>query len=148
MMELPKETLDLIILSHLQQTRITGGQVRAPGILEPKERKIASSKFMLFGRQVCKATYLYAHGLSNKRYMNLCKHLDSNGVTPRVHKSAHRQPVNAFTVDETHEAVLFIRNFAEIHAMPLPGRMPRMKDFSVMMLPSNLTKAEIWNKYV
>ena len=42
----------------------------------------------------------------------------------------------------------FIQNFADCHAMPLPGRMPNMKDYSVMMLPSDMTKSGIWKNYV
>ena len=32
--------------------------------------------------------------------------------------------------------------------MPLPGKMPKMKDYTVMMLPSDVTKANSWRKYV
>lgn len=42
----------------------------------------------------------------------------------------------------------YIQNYADENAMPLPGRMPRMRDYTVMMLPSDTTKAEIWKKYV
>ena len=31
--------------------------------------------------------------------------------------------------------------------MPLPGKMPRMKDYTVMMLPSDVTKANLWRQY-
>ena len=31
--------------------------------------------------------------------------------------------------------------------MPLPGRMPEMKDYTVMMLPSDVTKYNLWRKY-
>ena len=46
--------------------------------------------------------------------------------------------------------VTFIQNsyFADFHTMPLPGRMPNMKDYSVMMLPSDMTKSGIWKNYV
>ena len=31
--------------------------------------------------------------------------------------------------------------------MPLPGRMPIMKDYTVMMLPSDVIKTNLWRKY-
>ena len=38
----------------------------------------------------------------------------------------------------------FITTFADCNAMSLPGRMPKMKDYMVMMLPSDVTKANLW----
>ena len=37
--------------------------------------------------------------------------------------------------------------FADCNAMSLPGRMPKMKDYTVMMLPGDVTKAYLWRTY-
>ena len=152
MSEIPPESLDLILLSHMQQTRLTPKQAKTTqktaSHTKVSERKIASVQFSLFGLQVCKKTYLFAHGVGEKRYRNLCKHFDVNGVTPRIHKNTRKVPHNACSAEQEKQVVTFIQNFADCHAMPLPGRMPNMKDYSVMMLPSDVTKSGVWNQYV
>ena len=152
MSEIPSESLDLILLSHMQQTRLNKDNAKTtqktPSHPKVSDRKIASVRFFLFGLQVCKKTYLFAHGIGEKRYRNLCRHFDLNGVTPRVHKNTRRLPHNACSAEEEKQVVAFIQNFADCHAMPLPGRMPNMKDYSVMMLPSDMTKSGIWKNYV
>ena len=152
MSEIPCESLDLILLSHMQQTRLNTEQAKTtqktPSHTKVSDRKIASVKFHLFGLQVCKKTYLFAHGVGEKRYRNLCKHFDANGVTPRIHKNTKKVPHNAYSAEEEKQVVTFIQNFADCHAMPLPGRMPNMKDYSVMMLPSDMTKSGIWKNYI
>ena len=152
MSEIPSESLDLILLSHMQQTRLNTDNakttLKTPIHTKVSERKIASVRFYLFRVQVCKKTYLFAHGIGEKRYRNLCKHFDLNGVTPRIHKNLKRVPHNACSVEEEKHIITFIQNFADCNAMPLPGRMPNMKDYSVMMLPSDITKSGIWGNYV
>ena len=152
MSEIPSESLDLILLSHMQQTRLNPEHAKTtqktPSHTKVSDRKIASVRFYLFGVQVCKKTYLFAHGVGERRYRNLCKHFDAIGVTSRIHKNTKKIPYNACSAEEEKHVVTFIQNFADCHAMPLPGRMPNMKDYSVMMLPSDMTKSGIWKNYV
>lgn len=152
MQEIADESLDLIVLSHMQQnreTRTSDPQTKkTPSHSQVKERKHASMTFLLFGRNVCRTTYLFAHGIGLKRYKALAKHFEENGVTPRRHKSTGKVAHNAYTVIEQENVVKFIHNYASEHAMPLPGRLPRMRDYSVMMLPSEVTKVSVWNSYV
>ena len=41
---------------------------------------------------------------------------------------------------------IFIANFAEVHALPLPGRMPNHKD-KALLLPSDISKSEVYRQY-
>ena len=43
---------------------------------------------------------------------------------------------------------MFIKNYADVHAMPLPGRLPKHNDFRVMLLPSDVTKRKVYDEYV
>ena len=149
MTELPKENLDLILMANLQQNRVKSAHIkRTTTHREEKERQRASVKFFLHGKQVCKFTYLFAHGVGNTRYRNLCKHYDAHGFTPRRHGTTERCAANALSLNDEQNVINFITNFADYNAMPLPGRMPKMKDYTVMMLPSDVTKANLWRKYV
>ena len=91
MLEIPCESLDLILLYHMQQTRLNAEQAKTtqktPSHTKVSYRKIASVRFHLFGLEVCKKTCLFAHGVGEKRYRNLCKYFNANGVTPRIHKN-------------------------------------------------------------
>ena len=137
MSQIQSESLDLILLSHVQQTRLNKDNAKTtqktPSHPKVSGRKMASVRFFLFGLQVCTKTCLY---------------FDLNGVTARVHKNTRRLPYNACSAEEEKQVVAFIPNFADCHAMLLPGRMPNMKDYSVMMLPSDMTKSGIWKNYV
>jgi len=104
--------------------------------------------FFVNGQQVCRKTYLFTYGLGEKRFKNLCKHFDQFGLTSRKHGNAGKSPVNVISPEREKNIVTYIQNYADENAIPLPGRMPRMCDYTVMMLPSDTTKAEIWKKYV
>ena len=90
---------------------------------------------------------LFAHGVGNWRYKNLCKHYDIHSFTTRRHGNAGWCAANALSVNSERNVINFITNFADYNAMPLHGRMPKMKDYTVMMLPSDVTKANIWRQY-
>ena len=69
-------------------------------------------------------------------------------MAPRVHGNTKRLPWNAFSFHDRERAVTFIKNFSEIHALPLPGRMPRFNDYNIMLLPTDASKASVHREYV
>lgn len=85
--------------------------------------------------------------MSEKRYKNLCRHFDKRGLAPRVHGNTGRRPVKSFGPETERRALDFIEHYAAVHAMPMPGRMPNIRDYSVMMLPSDVTKTGLWEQY-
>ena len=91
--------------------------------------------------------YLFAHGVGNTRYRNICKHYDTHGFTPRRHTITGRCAANALSLNDERHVINFITTFADCNAMSLPGRMPKMKDYTVRMLPSDVTKANLWRTY-
>ena len=77
----------------------------------------------------------------------MCKHYDNHGFGPRRHGNVGKSSHNAFSISDEQSVISFISNYADYNAMPLPGRMPKMKDYTVMMLPSDVTKTNLWRKY-
>ena len=65
-----------------------------------------------------------------------------------MHGNRNRKPWNAAKFEDKEIAVRFITNYAEVNALPLPGRMPRFNDYDIMLLPSDTTKASVHRKYV
>ena len=144
MTELPKENLDLILMANLQQNRVNSAHTKRTAThREEKVRQLASVKFFLHGTQICKSTYLFAHGVGNTRYRNLCKHYDAHGFTPRRHGNTGRCAANALSLNDEQNVINFITNFTDYNARPLSDRMPKMKDYTVMILPSDVTKANL-----
>ena len=53
--------------------------------------------------------------------------------------------MHALSIDDTKMIVKFMENYAEVHAVILPGRYPGVKDFErVKLLPSSTTKRSVY----
>lgn len=65
-----------------------------------------------------------------------------------MHGNVKRRPWNAATFAEKEQAITFIKNFAEVHALPLPGWMPAFYDYNIMLLPTEVSKASVHRDYV
>ena len=50
--------------------------------------------------------------------------------------------------DEIMRVVDFIKRYADIHAVPLSGLLPKHHDYRVMKLPSDVSKATVYRDYV
>ena len=87
----------------------------------------ARGAFYFEGIKVCKATFLFTHGIGEKHFKNLKKHLTTMGLSPRSHGNLGKIPHHAVTLDDARHAVTFLFEFAETHALLLPGRVPGYK---------------------
>ena len=47
----------------------------------------------------------------------------------RIHGNTGRKPAIALTHDDLSRVITFIKNYAEVHAILLPGRIPGLKDY-------------------
>ena len=65
-----------------------------------------------------------------------------------MHANTRRRPWNAALFSEKERAITFIKNYAEVHAVPLPGRMPKFYDYNITLLPTDVSKASIHREYV
>ena len=79
---------------------------------------------------------------------NLVKHLCVNGVVPCTHGNKGKMPKHAMKFDEITRVVDFIKCYTDVHAVPLPGRLPKHHDYHVMKLPSDVSKATVYCDYV
>ena len=139
-LQLSKEELDLIVLSHLQ-SHLRRNEVGG------RKRKRYVCNFFFNGQQICKSTYLFLHAIGKERYANLCEHYKLYGLTLRVHGNKGRLPRNTCTFEAISKVSKFISNYAEEHALVLPGRVPGFKRTDVRLLPSHMSKASAWRVY-
>ena len=62
------------------------------------------------------------------------------GLNSRQHGNHNRLPANTLSIVDTRNVVRFLQNYAENHAILLPGRIPGYKRDDLQLLPSSTTK--------
>ena len=67
-------------------------------------------------------------------------YLNKNGLVARVHGNTSRLPQHALTLQDVQQVVGFITNFAEDHAIMLPGRIPGYKRYDLQLLLCSTTR--------
>ncbi|XP_071056005.1 uncharacterized protein [Onthophagus taurus] len=159
-LELSKNKLDLVILSNIEagiryNKEFQGvyseiAKRKIEGCRKGKEVTRHKIQFSFLGIPICRSLFLFIHACGNKRYEHLVTHYHKNGVTVREHGLANKPSTNqkSFKPDEIQKAVKFIEYTADLLALPLPGRLPKFKDYRVMKLPSNETNSSVYRKYI
>ena len=79
--------------------------------------------------------------------MTITNHYKENGLVPRNRKTPTRSNKNYLTYDDISRVVNFITNYAEDHAVYLPGRHPGHRDFTGMMITDDVTIYAILIEY-
>jgi hypothetical protein len=139
--EMTKAELDLVILANLDANRRIS-----------LEQDTCSSRihieYSFRGIKVCKKSFLFIHAIGTKVFKNVVTHFNENGLTPRMHGNIKRLPANTISFAVTEKIVQFITNFATIHALPLPGRIPGIySDEKALLLPSHMSKRSVYREY-
>ena len=86
------------------------------------------------------------HSTGRFVFKSLKKSSREIGMQERIHGNTRKAPHNAFTFDIKH-ATTFIVNYAEEHAIQLPGRIPGYKRTDLQLLPCSTTKRSVWIQY-
>lgn len=144
--ELTRAELDMALLGQLSAFCFSGEQtVRATSQRHPSEaRQHTYTMFWHKGVKVCRKTFLFLHTCSEKRFKNIKSSLLENGLSPRVHGNTKRLPANTTSFADIQHVVKYIINYAETHAILLPGRIPGYKRSDLQLLPSSTTKHNVW----
>ena len=149
--ELTRVELDMALLGQLSAFTFSSEQtMRSTTYRHPSNsRQHSYSTFTLThrGRKVCRKTFLFLHGISEKRLKNLKANFLKSGLSPRVHGNTRHLPANTTPFADTQQVVHFIQTYAEAHAILLPGRIPGYKRSDLKLLPSSTTKRQVWLLY-
>ena len=81
----------------------------------------------------------------NTKFKAIKASFEKNGLVPR--KRRYFKQRHALSLSDIQFVVTFISNYAEEHAILLPGRIPGYKRDDVKLLPSSTTKKAVWNQY-
>ena len=138
---LTRNELDMVILGSLMSTTLDDNHCVKDGRHKGAKRHKVSSNFMHHGYNVCKATYAFLYGIGvNHRVLAIRKHYQEHGLEPRTHQNSKRLPARTLSFDDITRIVNFLQQYAEQHAILLPGRVPNHKRDDVKLLPSSTSK--------
>ena len=138
--ELSREELDLVVMGELRALTLRDGLTRRAG-----ERKQTFSKFHFGGHRVCQKTFCFLHNIGRGKFNAIKQSWLENGLRPRERK--YFSPHNATSLSDIQLVIRFILQYAEDNAILLPGRVPGYKRDDIQLLPSSVTKREVWELY-
>ncbi|XP_035825279.1 uncharacterized protein LOC118477573 [Aplysia californica] len=144
---LTDKELDIAVLSKISSGIHLDSTTRKSRKAVQTERKASRTDYLLHGHCICRDFFLYIHDIGLGKLTTLIKHYKACGVEARVHKSKKRLPHNTLKYEDTRRVVDFIINYAEIHAIELPGRTPRHWITNVKLLPTHCTKTLVYELY-
>ena len=138
---LTRSELDMVLLGSIMSTTLDlTHAVKDGGHKDAKRRKV-SSNFMHHGHNVCKLTFSFLYGVGiNHRILAIRKHYQEQGLETRTHQNSKRLPAQTLSFDDISNIVKYLQQYAEQHAILLPGRVPGCKRDDVKMLPSSNSK--------
>lgn len=142
-LELSKDELDLVVLGQIHSHYV-------PVTSQSDCRKTSySSRFFFHSKPICQKTFLFVHAISDKRYRNLVEHYRTSSLTvqTRSHGNFGSKSYKAASLSSVEHALQFIKNTASAMALPVPGRLPNFKDERFLLLPTDMTKAEVYRQY-
>ena len=140
--ELTSNELDMVILGQLNAHCTLSASVPSSS-----RTSNAASTYFYKNNQQCRKCFLFMHTISDKRFRNLVDHYKASGVTPRVHGLAGKSPPNTTSLSRVTSMLRFIKNLASSVSLPLPGRLPNFRDERVQLLPTDMSKLEVYRKY-
>ena len=85
--------------------------------------------------------------MSKDKLTNIKKWYLEHGLIPRKKKSGGQQERTALTMDDIRNVTRFILNYAELHSIVLPGRVPGFSRTDIKILPSHESRASLWRQY-
>lgn len=145
--ELTRSELDMVVMGQLMAGMNDEKTTNTASGHRGKDRQRASCSFHHQGKPICEKTFKFLHTLGGTRYRNLKKSLQSQGLATRTHGNLKRSPAHALTLSSTEFVVRFLLNYAEQNALLLPGRVPGYSRSDLKLLPSSVSKRQIWKVY-
>ena len=94
---------------------------------------------------MCKSTFCFLHNIGITKFNAIKASWLKDGPRPRERR--HMTPHNRTKLSDIKLVVHYILNYAEGHAILLPGRVPGFKRDDIQLLLSAVTKRAVWVAY-
>ena len=137
---LSRDQLDMLILGSVVCTICEDDDVGVRSSHKPTKRQRTTIEYVHKAYSVCRKTFTFLHGISKHKLHAIKDHFLDNGISPREHGNTGKQPKHSLSFNRILGILQFIQNYAEQHAVLLPGRIPGFKRDDVKVLPSSDTK--------
>lgn len=131
--------LDQVILGQLRCLR-NGSDQTERSHKQNFVSKQSQTLYLIKGQRVCRETYMFCHQIKVKRLKRLLKMYNDNGLVAKAHGNANKIAKNATSFSDTKYVVKFLINYAERHAICLPGRSSTVFNTNLKLLPSSDSK--------
>ena len=145
--ELGQAELDMVVMGQLMAGMNDNPTTNPVSRNRTRERRRAHYSLLHRGQPVCEKMFRFLHNIGDTRYKNLKKSLRSHGLATRSHGNIKRSPAHALSLSATEFVIRFVMNYAEQHALLLPGRVPGYSRSDIRLLPSSVSKRGIWKVY-
>ena len=89
--------------------------------------------------------FIFLHGISKHFVLAIKNHFLDNGISTREHGNTGNHPKHTLSFRTILGILQFIQNYAEQHAILLPGRIPQFKWDDVKILSSSDTRKVFLN---
>ena len=142
--ELTRDELDLVIMGQLRALTLRDTHTQRTKQWATA-RVRSSTQFQFGGHHLCITTFCFLHNIGISKLNAIKSSWLTNGLRPRTH--VHRPPHNVTSLSDVQHVVRFIHHYAEDNAILLPGRIPGYKRDDMQLLPSSVTKREVWELY-
>ena len=142
--QLTRDQLDMVVMGQLRAVCQSDSMTQKTKARNVKI-KHASTQYRFGGHRICQATFLFLHTMCATRFEHIKRSWLENGLTQWVRSAV--LPHNTTRLSDIRHLVRYILQYAEQHAILLPGRIPGYKRDDVQLLPSSTTKRQVWEVY-
>ncbi|RUS91890.1 hypothetical protein EGW08_000292 [Elysia chlorotica] len=144
-LNMKRETLDLVILAKVAANINREEQTR---YCPSKARQRSRVNYLHEGRQICRETFMFIHGICKSRLSALITHYKNKGLTTRVHKNVNTVPKHALSSEDTNNMLDFVRDYANKHCASSFGRKPDSKaGGGLLIMSKDQSKRFVHHKY-
>ena len=97
----------------------------------------------------CQSMFCFLHDIGHAQLQRICSHVDENldSIKPRGHGNKAKLPHNTTEFQEIEHIRDFILNTGRVRGMPLPGRLPGLRETEAYYLPADETQIEVYKQY-
>ncbi|MEQ2173307.1 hypothetical protein GOODEAATRI_030818 [Goodea atripinnis] len=111
----------------------------------PRKRKHTRTTYSIGVIEVCRITFQFLMGICKAKLTDIIRYFDGNGARPCLRKKSQQpQDPHFISIEQLHRVLEFIKNYAEDHAIMLPGGHPGHRDWHVKLLPTHVSKVSVW----
>ncbi|KAJ8312014.1 hypothetical protein KUTeg_009387, partial [Tegillarca granosa] len=97
--ELSKDEREMYIMGSLQN------EMSQTSITNQGKRQRQSYGYKYQGKTICKSAFQITYDIGEKSLKNIFKHMNKNGVVPRIHGNVGKKPKHAFDFEDVQRAI-------------------------------------------